>query len=107
MEFKEWVREVINSQAVANGNGVSLDDFSKDGNTEYLYPRQFIVNGDEYRWIITRKPTRGKSCSTHYVILFGGKCFNIHNTQIATGELTKSKIHKGLRIIYDYYQQGA
>jgi hypothetical protein len=104
MDFNTWVRKVINTQADnSKCNSVSIDDFSRDGMKEFLYPKYFYIDGDEYLWTITRKPTRGKSCATHYILLFGGKCFSHNNCQVATGELTKGKIRKGLKIIYDYY----
>ena len=105
MTFIEWIRKVINPQAVKNGNSVALDDFSKDGMTEYCYPKIFIVHGDEYSWDISLAHTKRKSLTSHYEIWFNGKAFG-GSKRIATGGLTLSKIRKGLKIVYNYYNIG-
>lgn len=101
-EFIQWIREVINPQATYNGNSVCLDDFSKDGMTEYSYPKEFTVNGDRYYWNISTAHTRSRSLVTHYELWFNGKAFN-GSKRIATGEITLSKVRKGLREIFDFY----
>lgn len=63
-EFIQWIHEVINPQANSNGNSVCLDDFSKDGMTEYSYPKEFTVNGDRYYWNISTAHTRSRSLVT-------------------------------------------
>ena len=101
--FIKWLREVINPQAVPNGNSVCLDDFSKDGMTAYSYPIEFVVNGDEYSWTIIRYHTKRRHLCTHYEIWFHGKAFKGGHQKIATGELTKTKLKSGLKVIYNYY----
>ncbi len=103
--FIIWIREVINPQASKNGNSICLNDYSKDGTTEYTYPRNFIVNNDEYSWTISIAHTKKRSLTTHYELWFSGKAFN-GAKRIATGELTLSKIRKGLKEIYEYYRTG-
>lgn len=103
-EFINWIREVINPQASKNGNSVCLDDYSKDGMTEYSYPKKFVVNGDEYSWDVSKAHTKNRSLTTHYELWFTGKAFN-GTKRVATGELTLSKVRKGLKEIYEYYKQ--
>lgn len=103
-DFINWIREVINPQANKNGNSVCLDDYSKDGMTEYSYPKTFIVNGDEYSWNVSTTHTKSRSLTTHYELWFTGKAFN-ETKRIATGEVTLSKVRKGLKEIYEYYKQ--
>lgn len=102
MTFNEWVREVINTQASPDGNAVSLDDFSSDGNSEYFYPKEFTVEGDKYRWYISKTHTPHRHLCTHYEIWFHGRAFGI-SARIATGMLTKEKIRKGLKQIFNFY----
>ena len=105
-DFVKWVREVINPQAsAAEGNSVCLDDYSKDGNTEYSYPKSFIVNGDSYYWTVSSWPTKGRGMSSHYELWFHGPAF-VHNGRIATGDLTLGKVRKGLKQIYAFYEAG-
>lgn len=101
-KFIKWIREEINPQATPNGNSVVLDDFSKDGTKEYPYPKNFAVCGDKYYWDISSAHTKGRCLTTHYEIWFHGKAFG-GSQRIATGELTLSKIRKGLKSIFDYY----
>ena len=103
-DFIDWIREVINTQASKNGNSVCLDDYSKDGMTEYTYPKNFIVNGDKYSWTISSKHTKKRHLTTHNELWFAGKAFK-GTKKIATGELTLSKVGKGLKEIYEYYKQ--
>ena len=105
LTFNEWVREVINTQATSGGNAVSLDDFTPDGNHEYYYPKHFVVEGDEYWWDISKRPTLGRHLCTHYEIWFHGIAFK-GAVRIATGVLTKGKIRKGLKMIYEHYVKG-
>lgn len=93
-DFMKWVREVINPQADKfHSNSVNLDDDSKDGNTEYSYPKDFKVLGQQYSW----------TYSMDFQLWFHGPGFKDHNEKIATGELTKYKIWKGLKKIYTFY----
>ena len=101
-DFLNWIRNVINPQSKSNGNSVSLDDFSSDGMSEFFYPKRFFVNNDEYSWDISTAHTKGRHLTTHYELWFSGKAFN-GNMRISTGLLTLSKLKKGLRIIYEYY----
>lgn len=102
MKFNEWVRKVINTQARVNGNSVALDDFSKDGNTEYSYPKTFSVNGDTYSWDVSTAHTKNRHLCTHYELWFSGAAFG-GTKRIATGTLTLGKLRKGLKEIYNYY----
>jgi len=102
-EFIKWVREIINPQAKPNGNSVCVDDYSKDGMSEYKYPQEFVVNGDTYNWAISRRHTKGRHLCTHYELWFYGKAFRTGSQKIATGNLTKTKLRSGLKIIYNYY----
>ena len=99
--FNAWIREVINPQA-SYGNNISLDDFSKDGMTEYLYPLSFIVNDIEFSWSYGSHTTRGKGMSSHYVLWLYAKGYRFHE-KIATGEWTLGKTRKGLRMIFDRF----
>ena len=101
-EFIQWIREVVNPQATPNGNSICLDDFSKDGMTEYSYPKEFTVNGDRYYWNVSTLHTKGRHLTTHYELWFNGKAFN-GLKRIATGEITLSKVRKGLREIFEFY----
>lgn len=101
-EFIKWIREIINPQATFNGNSVALNDYSKDGMTEYSYPKEFIVSGDNYYWNVSTTHTRNRSLVTHYELWFNGKAFK-GSKRIATGEITLSKVRKGLREIFDFY----
>lgn len=101
-EFIKWIREVINPQAMSNGNSVALNDYSKDGMTEYSYPKKFIVNGDTYYWTVSSNHTKGRHLTTHYELWFYGAAFK-RAKKIATGEITLSKVRKGLKEIYDFY----
>lgn len=103
--FNEWVRDVINTQAVSGGNAVSLDDFTPDGNHEYYYPKRFVVAGDEYWWEISRRHTPGRHLCSHYEIWFHGVAFG-GSMKVDTGVLTKGKIRKGLKRIYEHYREG-
>lgn len=103
-EFIKWVREVINSQSNYNGNSVALDDFSKDGVTEYSYPKVFTVCGDHYYWTISEAHRKRRSLTTYYEIWFYGKAFG-GAKRIATGEITLNKIRKGLKEIFNYYRK--
>jgi hypothetical protein len=102
-EFIKWIRDEINPQAKANGNSVSVDDYSKDGMSEYSYPKEFFVNGDSYFWSISSRHTKGRHLCTHYELWFYGKAFKDRGQKIATGSLTKAKLRAGLKIIYNYY----
>ena len=104
-EFIQWIRDVINTQATSNGNSVCLDDFSKDGMTEYSYPKKFIVNGDTYYWNISSNHTKGRHLTTHYELWFYGLAFG-NAKRIATGEITLSKIRKELKEIFNFYNSG-
>lgn len=104
-EFIKWIREVINPQATPNGNSVALDDYSKDRMTEYSYPREFIVNGDTYYWNVSTTHTKSRSLVTHYELWFNGRAFN-GSKRVATGEITLSKVRRGLREIFDFYNNG-
>ena len=101
-EFIQWIREVVNPQATPNGNSICLDDFSKDGMTEYSYPKEFTVNGDRYYWNVSTAHTKSRHLTTHYELWFTGIAFK-GSKKIATGEITLSKVRKGLREIFDFY----
>lgn len=103
-EFIQWIRNVINPQATPNGNSVALNDYSKDGMTEYSYPKEFTVNGDIYYWNVSTAHTRNRSLVTHYELWFNGKAFR-GSKRIATGEITLSKVRKGLREIFEFYRK--
>lgn len=103
MTFKEFVYNVICPQATPNGNSVAIDDFNREGTKEYCHPKEFTINGDRYYWSISKRHTKGRHLSNHYEIWFHGKAFNNTNSKVATGVLTKGKLKKGYRIIYDYY----
>ena len=100
-EFIKWLREVVNPQAVF-GNNVCVDDYSRDGMTEYLYPIKFIVNGDQYDWTYGSHHTKGRHLCTHYELWFHSPAFG--HRKIATGPLNKTMLRKGLRVIYEYYK---
>lgn len=100
--FKKWIRNNINTQAAQGGNSVALGDYSKDGMTEYSYPKRFTLYGDEYCWDISSYHTNGRHSTTHYELWFYGRAFRGH-MKIATGALTLSNLKRGLKIIYDYY----
>jgi hypothetical protein len=102
-EFIKWIRKVINPQAEPNGNSVCVDDYSKDGMNEYKYPKEFVVNGDTYSWSISRCHTKGRHLCTHYELWFYGIAFRTGSQKIATGNLTKTKLWSGLKVIYNYY----
>ena len=101
-EFKAWIRNVINPQA-CHGNNISLDDYTKDGMNEYLYPLAFIVDGIQFRWSYGSRKTRGKGMSSHYELWLHADDWSFHE-KIATGEWTLGKTRKGLRMIYDRMQ---
>ncbi len=94
---------MINPQANKNGNSVALDDFSKDGMTEFCYPKTFVVHGDTYSWDISTAHTKNRSLCTHYELWFTGKAFG-GTKRIATGNLTLTNVRKGLKEIYQYYE---
>lgn len=100
--FKKWIRNNINTQAAQGGNSVALGDYSKDGMTEYSYPKRFTLYGDKYYWDISSRPTKGRHLTTHYELWFHGRAFG-GDMKIALGQLTLAKLKKGLKIIYDYY----
>lgn len=103
--FERWLRAVINPQAdPAHGNSVALDDFSKDGMTEYAYPKEFTVHGDLYQWTASSAHTKGRHLCTHYEIWFYGPAFG-PGRRISTGGPTKAKIRRGLRVIYQFYRE--
>jgi len=109
-EFNKWVRSVINPQAHSNGNNISLDDFSRDGMREYLYPIIFVVEGVTYRWSYGTRKTRGRGMSSHYELWLHADVSGF-SKKIATGEWTLAKMRKGLRMIFDqlkqnYYDRG-
>jgi hypothetical protein len=98
-EFNSWIRNVINPQA-RHVNSISLDDYTRNGMTEYLYPKTFLVNGVEFRWSFGSRKTRGKGMSSHYELWLHANDWSFHE-KIATGEWTLGKTRKGLRMIYD------
>jgi hypothetical protein len=102
-EFVKWLRNVINPQAVPGGNSVCVDDYAKDGMSEYSYPKEFIVEGDSYRWSVSSCHTKRRHLCTHYELWFYGKAFKGGCQRISTGYLTKAKLRSGLKIIYNYY----
>lgn len=103
--FERWIRDVINPQAdPAHGNAAALDDFSKDGMTEYTYPKRFTVCGDTYRWTVSSAHTRGRHLCTHYELWFFGPAFGT-GRRIGTGGPTKAMIRRGLRLIYQFYRE--
>lgn len=104
MTFQEFLRTVINPQANKSGNSVSLDDYSRDGMTEYSYPKEFVVDGDTYCWWTGKRHTKYRCLCNHYELWFAGKCFAGGSQRIATGDLTKGKVRKGLKVIYKYYE---
>jgi hypothetical protein len=101
-EFVQWIRAVINPQAT-NGNNVSVDDYAKDGMSEYNYPERFTVNGDHYWWSYGTHHTKGRHLCTHYELWFHGPAFR-NSRRIATGPLTKTALRNGLRVIYEFYK---
>lgn len=101
-KYNGWLHTVIFPQA-GFGNNVCVGDYSKDGNTEYLYPKRFRINDDEYCWEVISAHTRGRHLTTHYELLFYGPAFKGKYSKIATGPLTKAKLRKGFRVIYEYY----
>lgn len=103
-DFIKWLREVINTQA-GSGNNVCVDDFTKDGMREYLYPKEFTVNGDQYSWSIGLHHTKRRHLCSHYELWFHGKAFKANHQKVATGNLTMTKLRAGLKIIYNYYKQ--
>ena len=105
-EFIYWIRTVINTQAVSNGNAVSVSDYSKDKKIEYFYPKSFAVNGDKYSWDISKHHTKGRHLTTHYELWFYGRAFKGGAAKIATGQVTMSNLRKGLRKIYEFYGNG-
>lgn len=104
MTFQEFVHVVISPQADKNGNSVSLGDYSKDGMEEYPYPKKFVVDRDTYSWWMGKRHTKGRNLCNHYELWFVGKCFTGGSQRIATGDLTKSKVRKGFKVIYTYYE---
>jgi hypothetical protein len=101
MTFQEF-KQFISSQADnTKQNSVSVDDYSKDGMTEYFYPKEFIVNGDQYRWSLGKRHTKGRSLQTHYELW--GHSETIGSYKIATGTLTKGKLFKFFKDIHKYY----
>lgn len=103
--FERWLRSVINPQAdPAHGNAAALDDFSKDGMTEYAYPKEFTVCGDAYRWTVSTAHTKGRHLCTHYEIWFYGPAFG-PGRRIGTGVPTKALIRRGLRVIHQFYME--
>ena len=97
--FNEWVRAVINPQARA-GNNISLDDFTRDGMREYLYPLSFTINGINFRWSYGSRKTKGKGMSSHYELWLHADDWSFHE-KIATGDWTLGKTRKGLKLIYN------
>jgi hypothetical protein len=81
-----------------------VDDFSKDGTIEYSYPKNFIVNGNQYKWWVSSNHTKGRRLCTHYELWFSGIAFKSNSEKIATGVLTKTKLRKGFKRIFDYYK---
>ena len=63
------------------------------------------VEGDDYWWDISKRPTLGRHLCTHYEIWFHGVAFG-GSKKIDTGVLTKGKIRKGLKMIYEHYRKG-
>lgn len=104
ISFTQWVRTVINPQAdPGQNNAVALDDFSRDGMAEYCYPKEFTVNGDVYRWTVSTSHTPRRHLCTHHEIWFFGPAFGA-GRRVATGSPDKTKVRRGLRIIYQFYK---
>jgi hypothetical protein len=101
MSFNEF-KMFLSSQADnTKGNSVAVDDFSRDGMTEYFYPKEFTVNGNVYRWSIGKKHTKNRHLTTHYELWGHGK--GIGSYKVATGVLTKGKLFKFFKAIHNYY----
>lgn len=99
--FDKWIREVINPQANnKKSNAISVMDFSRDGEKEYFWPKDFIIDGVDYYWNYDRKHTKGRSLTTHGELWFHGGIFG-QGKRIATGELTLSKLKLGFKEIYE------
>jgi hypothetical protein len=97
--FNRWVREVINPQARA-GNNISLDDFTRDGMKEYLYPVSFVVDEIEFQWSYGSRKTKGRGMSSHNELWLHADAWGLHE-RIATGDWTLSKTRKWLKLIYN------
>lgn len=52
-----------------------MNDYSKDGMTEYSYPKEFIVNGDNYYWNVSTAHTKNRHFAAHYELWFTGSAF--------------------------------
>lgn len=104
MSFNEF-KMYLSSMANMNGNSVTVDDFSRDGMTEYSYPKEFILNGNTYSWSIGSRHTKGKHLCTHLEMWGHGK--GVGSYKFATGQLTKNKLFKFFKDIHKFYIQHA
>lgn len=105
MTYQEKFKEFINKLNLLSTANISVDHFSSDGMKEYFYPEGFYINNHYYWWNITRYPTKRRYLQTHFELWFhsNNQCFNLNNGKISTGMLTKNKLFKGFKIIFNFY----
>ncbi len=53
--------------------------------TEYSYPKEFIVNGDNYYWNVSTAHTKNRHFAAHYELWFTGSAFKC-SKRITIGE---------------------
>lgn len=86
------------ASSTTSNKSLSFNLFSQDGNKEYYFPENFIVNGNEYSFSFGQRKTKGRGMSSHRETWIHGKG---GSEKVATGSPTKSHLLKGLRLIYE------
>jgi hypothetical protein len=96
---KKAFRAFIQSQARKNGNSVAVGDYSRDGSTEYSYPKRFSVNNHDYEWSIGSRGVKGKFMTTTRELWLGeidknGKTVNSVRIATGTNPVNKTNLRK-------------
>ncbi len=96
--FREFL-QFISQQATPGGNAVLVDDWNREKTKEFPYPKHFEINGRSYYWSIGLAHTKGRHLCTHYELW--GRGLKGGSQRFATGELTRGKLFRYFKAIYN------
>lgn len=99
LSFPDFLKQISAQACSKTANSVGVDHWYDNGNQEYCYPKEFVVGDRVYSWSMSRRHTKGRHLTTHWELWGHGA--GIGDKRYATGELTKSKLFKFFRDIYE------
>lgn len=99
LSFSDFLKQISSQACSKSNNSVSVGHWYNNGHREYSYPKSFVVGESSYSWSMSRRHTKGRHLTTHWELW--GHGFGIGDKRYATGELTKGKLFKFFRDIYE------